>query len=330
MTEIAKKKEEKLPAVFEARLPPLIDDAGADLQERFLEFFAAQIRNKNTRAAYGRAVGQFLNWADRQGLTLRSISPIAVSAYVEQHEGAPATVKQHLAAIRQLFDWLQTGGVLDANPAEPVKGPKHVVDEGSTPILTADEAREFIEGLPTDTIKDKRDKAIIGVLTYTFARVSAIVRMKRGDYYRAGRRWKVRLREKGGKQRDVPLHHKAKDYLDAYLEAPGEDSGDIPPAEKQKLPLFRTMTRTKDLSERPISRTSVLRMVKRRAEEAGLDPDRVCCHTFRGTGITAYLENGGKLEVAQHIAGHSDASTTKLYDRRKELVSKEEVEKIGI
>jgi site-specific recombinase XerD len=70
--------------------------------------------------------------------------------------------------------------------------------------------------------------------------------------------------------------------------------------------------------------------VKRRAEEAGLDPDRVCCHTFRGTGITAYLENGGKLEVAQHIAGHSDASTTKLYDRRKELVSKEEVEKIGI
>jgi site-specific recombinase XerD len=71
-------------------------------------------------------------------------------------------------------------------------------------------------------------------------------------------------------------------------------------------------------------------MVKGRAEAAGLDPDQVCCHTFRGTGITAYLENGGKLEVAQHIAGHSDASTTKLYDRRRELVDQEEVEKIGI
>jgi site-specific recombinase XerD len=323
MTELAQPKKEKLPAVFEARLPLLVADAGADVQERFLEFFAAQIRNENTRAAYGRAVGQFFDWADRQGLSLTSISPIAVSAYVEQHDGAAATVKQHLAAIRQLFDWLQAGGVIDINPAEPVRGPKHVVEEGSTPILTAEEARDFIEGLPTGSIKDKRDKAIIGVLTYTFARVSAIVRMKRSDYYQAGRRWTVRLKEKGGKQRDVPLHHKAKDYLDAYLDA-------APASEDGNLPLFRTMTRTKELSERPLSRTSVLRMVKRRAEESGLDSDRVCCHTFRGTGITAYLENGGKLEVAQHIAGHSDASTTKLYDRRKELVSKEEVEKIGI
>ena len=162
--------------------------------------------------------------------------------------------------------------------------------------------------------------------------------MKRKDYYQAGRRWKVRLREKGGKQRDVPLHHKAKDYLDAYLEAiPGEADGESgtetsgdSPAETENLPLFRTMTRRKFLSERPMSRTSVLHMVKSRAKEAGFDPSRVCCHTFRGTGITAYLENGGKLEVAQHLAGHADASTTKLYDRRKELVSKEEVEKIGI
>jgi site-specific recombinase XerD len=300
----------------------LIEEEGADVQERFLEFFAAQIRNPNTRKAYGRAVGRFLEWAGRQGLTLTSISPIAVSAYIEQHEGAPATIKQHLAAIRRLFDWLVTGGVLERNPAEPVKGPKHVVEEGSTPILTADEARAFIEGLPTASVKDKRDKAIIGVLTYTFARVSAIVRMETQDYYRAGNRWKVRLQEKGGKRRDVPLHHKAKDYLDAYLEAAG--------IEEEGAPLFQTIGRSKELTGRPLSRTSVLRMVKARADEAGLDPRRVCCHTFRGTGITAYLENGGKLEVAQHIAGHSDASTTKLYDRRRELVDQEEVEKIGI
>jgi site-specific recombinase XerD len=322
MTDLAKTKEEKLPAVFDASLPVLIEEERPRVQERFLEFFAAQIRNPNTRKAYGRAVGRFLEWAGRQGLTLTSISPIAVSAYVEQHEGAPATVKQHLAAIRRLFDWLVTGGVVDRNPAEPVKGPKHVVEEGSTPILTAEEARTFIEGLPTASIKDKRDKAIIGVLTYTFARVSAIVRMKTQDYYRTGNRWKARLQEKGGKRRDVPLHHKAKDYLDAYLEAAG--------LEEEGAPLFQTIGRSKDLTGRPLSRTSVLRMVKARADEAGLDSRRVCCHTFRGTGITAYLENGGKLEVAQHIAGHSDASTTKLYDRRRELVDQEEVEKIGI
>jgi site-specific recombinase XerD len=331
MTEIAETQNEKLPAVFEAKLPPLVRKAEPEVQERFLKFFAAQIRNENTRRAYGRAVGQFLQWAERQRFSLKGVTPMVVSAYVEQHDGSPATIKQHLSALRQLFDWLQSGGILGSNPAEPVKGPKHIQREGSTPILTAEEAREFIEGLPTESIKDKRDKAIIGVLTYTFARVSAIVRMKYEDYYQAGRRWKVRLREKGGKQRDVPLHHKAKDYLDAYLEAAGATrSGENETAETKKLPLFRTMTRTKALSDRPMSRTSVLRMVKSRAEKAGFDSDRVCCHTFRGTGITAYLENGGKLEVAQHLAGHADASTTKLYDRRKELVSKEEVEKIGI
>lgn len=346
MTEITEtqgeSQNEKVPAVFEANLPPLIAEADPEVQERFLEFFVAQIRSENTRRAYGRAVGQFLSWAGRQGFSLESVTPMVVSAYVEQMGKAPATVKQHLSALRQLFDWLQSGGVLGSNPAEPVKGPRHIQREGSTPILTSGEASEFIEGLPTESIKGKRDKAIIGVLTYTFARVSAAVRMRRDDYYQAGRRWKVRLREKGGKQRDVPLHHKAKDYLDAYLEAAqwpsGDESstetstetGESGPAETENLPLFRTMTRTKTLSERPMSRTSVLRMVKSRAEEAGFDPSRVCCHTFRGTGITAYLENGGKLEVAQHLAGHADASTTKLYDRRKELVSKEEVEKIGI
>lgn len=343
--DVLRRDASQLPDTFEADLPPLISEEDPEAQERFLEFFLAEIRNKNTRKAYGRAVARFLRWAGRQGLTLQEISPMAISAYVEQLKGqlAPATVKQHLSAIRRLFGYLQAGNVLPENPAEPVRGPKHSRQEGATPILTAGEARSFIECLPTNSTKSKRDRALIGVLTYTFARVSAITDMKREDYYQTGRRWKVCLKEKGGKQREVPLHHKAKDYLDAYVEAvsweisdeelansvSGETQGSSP-TQKQDLPLFRTMTRTKDLSRRPMSRTSVLRMVKSRAEEAGLDPSQVCCHTFRGTGITAYLENGGKLEVAQHIAGHTDASTTKLYDRRQKLVSREEVEKIGI
>jgi site-specific recombinase XerD len=323
MTNSLQERKKDLPAVFEADVPAVIDEAGPEAKKRFLEFFLAQIRNENTRRAYGRAVDKFLVWCEQNGLSLPEISPIAVSSYVEQHEGAPATVKQHLAAIRRLFDWMQSGGVLEINPAEPVRGPKHVVEEGSTPILTAEEATEFIEGLPTTSVKDKRDKAIIGVLTYTFARVSALVNLDQEDYFQAGRRRKLRLKEKGGKRRDVPLHHKAKDYLEDYLEAGGR-------LEQRDAPLFRTMTRSGTLSDRRINRRSVLRVVKSRADEAGFDPDQVCCHTFRGTGITAYLENGGKLEVAQHIAGHSDPSTTRLYDRRKELVSKEEVEKIGI
>lgn len=316
---------DQLPDVFEADLPPLVDETSPKTKERFVEFFLAEIRNDNTRRAYGRAVDRFLRWADQQGLSLQSVSPSAVSVYVEHLKSdlAPATVKQHLSAIRRLFGWMQAGNVLPENPAEPVRGPKHNPREGSTPILTADEASEFIEGLPTGSIKDRRDKAIIGVMTYTFARVSAVVGLNQEDYFQAGRRRKLRLQEKGGKQRDVPLHHKAEDYLEVYLENGGR-------LERKDGPLFRTMTREGNLSGRRISRTSILRMVKARAEADGLDPDRVCCHTFRGTGITAYLENDGKLEVAQHIAGHADASTTKLYDRRRELVSKEEVEKIGI
>ncbi|MCS4139508.1 site-specific recombinase XerD [Salinibacter ruber] len=315
----------RLPGAFEADLPPLISGAEPETQERFLEFFLAEIRNENTRKAYGRAVARFLRWAGRQDFSLEGISPMVVSAYVEQLKPklAPATVKQHLSAIRRLFGYLQATGALPENPAEPVRGPKHNPREGSTPILTAEEASRFIEGLPTGSIKGKRDKAIIGVLTYTFARVSAVVNLSQEDYFQAGRRRKLRLQEKGGKRRDVPLHHKATDYLEEYLEAGGR-------LEEKGEPLFRTMTRQGDLSGRPMDRTAVLRMVKSRASDEGLDPDQVCCHTFRGTGITAYLQNGGKLEVAQHIAGHADASTTKLYDRRRELVSKEEVEKIGI
>jgi len=315
----------RLPGVFDADLPPLIGKEDPETKERFVEFFLAEIRNDNTRRAYGRAVDRFLRWAGRQGLALRSISPSAVSVYVEhlKSELAPSTIKQHLSAIRRLFGYLQAGNVLPENPAEPVRGPKHNRREGSTPILTAEEASNFIEGLPTGSIKDKRDKAIIGVLTYTFARVSAVVGLDQEDYFQAGRRRKLRLQEKGGKQRDVPLHHKATDYLETYLGSGGR-------LEQKDAPLFRTITRRGDLSAHRMSRTSVLRMVKARAEADGLDPDRVCCHTFRGTGITAYLENDGKLEVAQHIAGHADTSTTKLYDRRRELVSKEEVEKIGI
>jgi integrase/recombinase XerD len=106
-------------------LPALITDAGERARTRFLEFFTAAIRNKNTRAAYVRAVGQFCDWCERRGLRLESVTPVAVAAYIEQHSASKPTVKQHLAAIRMLFDYLVTGGVLPFNPAASVKGPKY-------------------------------------------------------------------------------------------------------------------------------------------------------------------------------------------------------------
>ena len=127
-------------------LPRLILDAGPDAIARFLEFFAARIANARTRAAYGRAVGQFLAWCEARGLGLRSVSPLHVAAYIRTHPGSVPTVKQHLAAIRVLCDWLVVSQVLPVNPAAAVRGPKHVVTKGATPVLTPAEARKFSAG----------------------------------------------------------------------------------------------------------------------------------------------------------------------------------------
>jgi integrase/recombinase XerD len=304
-------------------VPQIIGRAGHRATWRFIEFFTATIRNKNTRGAYAQAVSQFFTWCDKQRIqTLEQINPVVIAAYIEQHAAAAPTVKQHLAAIRMLFDFLVTGQVVPMNPASSVRGPKHVVKRGKTPVLKADQARALIDSIKIDSIVGLRDRAIIGLMCYTFARVSAMVNMRVEDYYQNGKRWWIRLHEKGGKRHEVPAHHNAEAYLDAYMDAAGT-------WEEKKLPLFRSIDRHRRLTENPMARTDVLRMVKRRALEAGL-PSSTCCHTFRATGITAYLENGGTIENAQAIAAHESPRTTKLYDRTSDDITLDEVERIAI
>jgi site-specific recombinase XerD len=123
-------------------VPAVIAHAGDHAAKRFLEFFAATIRNKNTRMAYYRAACHFFAWVERHEIGgLADIEPIHVAAYVEvlQDTAAKPTVKLHLAAIRMLFDWLVVGQVLAVNPAHAVRGPKHVVKRGKTPVLSEEE-----------------------------------------------------------------------------------------------------------------------------------------------------------------------------------------------
>jgi site-specific recombinase XerD len=304
-------------------LPAIIANAGERASRRFVEFFTANIRNRNTRIAYARAVGQFLNWCEHSKLELTDLSPIVVAAYVEglRPGKSDPTVKQHLAAIRMLFDWLVLGQVVPANPAASVRGPKHVVKKGKTPVLTADEARTLLDSIDVTAIDGLRDRALIGLMCYSFARVSAAVGMNIEDYDQQGKRSFFRLREKGGKFHEVPAHHVAEQYLDAYLAVAGI-------IDDQKAPLFRTIQHGV-LTGRRMGRSDALRMIKRRAMAAGLSP-RVCCHTFRATGITAYLDNGGTLEHAQAIAAHESPRTTKLYDRTSDQISLDEIERIRI
>jgi integrase/recombinase XerD len=304
-------------------LPTTITRAGERAAWRFIEFFTANIRNRNTRAAYAQAVTQFFQWCEARGVRdLEKIKPVMIAAYIEQHPGAAPTVKQHLAAIRMLFDWLVIGQVIPMNPGSSVRGPKYVVKRGKTPVLKADQARMLLDSIETDTIVGLRDRALLGLMCYTFARVSAVVAMRVEDYYQNGKRWWFRLHEKGGKRYEVPAHHNAETYIDAYITAAGITG-------QPKGPLFRSVDKHRQLTTNSITRTDVLRMIKRRALAAGL-PTSTCCHTFRATGITAYLENGGTIEKAQAIAAHESPRTTKLYDRTSDEITLDEVERIAI
>jgi len=307
---------------------------------RVAEFFTTQINNDHTRKAYMNAARRFAQWCAARGIgELAAVEPIHVAAFIKQlqKELSAPTVKQHLAALRMLFDWLVTGHVLDVNPAHAVRGPKYVAKKGKTPVLTAEEARELLDsiaitrntggrGKPESTepaLIGLRDRALIGAMVYTFARINAVLQMKVSDYFVQGRRGWVRLHEKGGKQHEVPCHHNLEQYLDEYIAAAGL-------ASDPDGPLFRTAAgKSGALTGNAMWQQDAYRMIQRRASAAGLKT-RIGNHTFRATGITAYLKNKGTLETAQYIANHESPRTTKLYDRRQDEVSLDEVEKIGI
>ena len=207
------------------------------------------------------------------------------------------------------FDWLVLGQVIPLNPASAVRGPKHSVRKGKTPVLTATEARDLLDSIVTDTLTGLRDRALIALMIYTFARVGAVVKMHTGDVFIQGCRTWVRLREKGGKHHEMPCHHKLESYLQDYAAA---RPSSLPPDPKAWL--FPTAQGPSGrLTHRPMAQADVYRMIRRRAP-----------------GITEYLRNGGKLEVAQQMANHESSRTTGLYDRRADQVFLDEVERILI
>jgi site-specific recombinase XerD len=313
-------------------LPAILEGSGRKARDRIAHFLRAAIDNDNTRRAYGRALASFFLFLEDGGREhLEDIGPLDVRDYLEAAKSnglSTATLKLHMAAVRMLFDHLVTGGVLEHNPALSVRAPRHSVRKGKTPILTAEEAGELLRSIEMDTILGLRDRALIGVMVFTFARISAACGMNVGDVFHQSRRVWVRLHEKGGKFHEMPCHHTLEGYLAEYLERGGL-VGNL------KLPLFQAIKHRPfgrgeaELNGRRLSRVNAWQMVQRRGKAAGLSTE-VCNHTFRGTGITAYLENGGTLEKARQMAAHASTRTTQLYDRREDRVTLDEVVKINI
>ncbi len=309
-----------------AAVPALVAAAGERASMRFLEFFAANIRNVHTRRAYARAADEFLGWCASVGVpSIAAVKPVHVATWIEAatRELAAPSVKATARAIRHLFDWLVTGQVVPINPAHSVRGPSHVVTSGQTPVLDPSEARALLDSIDTSTPAGLRDRALIGLMVYSFARIGAALGMTVEDVYTQNRRLWVRLREKGGKRHAMPCHHNLDEYLVAYLDGAGL-------RDDPKGPLFRTIGRgTGKLTRTPLPQANAYAMIRRRAAAAGI-ATRLGNHSFRATGITAYLKNGGTLEKAAAMANHASTRTTQLYDRRRDEVSLDEVERIVI
>lgn len=311
---------------FDALVPAIISHSHADAAEHFIGFFTATIRNQNTRSAYMHAVADFLRWKGIRGLqSVHDIRPIHVAAYIEAAGDvlATQTVKQRLAAVKGLFDWLVRKGVMSSNPAQSVRGPSYELARGKTPILSAKQTRQLLESIPGEGVVNLRDRALIALMTYSFARISAAIGMNVEDVVQtAGRSW-VRLHEKRGKVHELPVHHKLLDHLDAYMSAANL-------AAEPKAPLFQSARgRAGQVSGKRLSRHDAYAMIQRRVAAAGITV-KVGNHSFRGTGITTFLQNDGSLETAQEMANHASPKTTKLYDRRNDQITQDAIERIRI
>jgi site-specific recombinase XerD len=317
-----------LPSVLApaSELPALVAATGDHAGVRFMEFFAAQIRNPHTRRAYARAVGEFLAWCESKGVSsLAAVRPLHVAAWIELQgrEVAAPSVKQELAAVRHLFGWLVIGQVVPVNPASSVRGPRYVVRVGKTAVLEPAEARALLDSIDATTPAGLRDRALISLMVYSFARIGAAVGMKVEDVYTQNRRLWVRLHEKGGKDHAMPCHHNLEQALSLYIDGAGL-------ADDPKGPLFRTIGRgTGQLTRTPLPQANAYAMIRRRALAADIQT-KIGNHSFRATGITAYLKNGGTLEKAAAMANHASTRTTQLYDRRSDEMSLDEVERILI
>jgi len=317
--------EAKLVGPGAAAVPVLIAQSGATACFAWEEFIEAEVGNQHTRRAYRRAITRFAHFCTAHGVqNLQQITPALVGRYVQHDTRSIPTKKLELAALRRFFDILVSRHAIMLNPAASVRGERYHVIEGKTPEITKKQARALLASIDTSNVVGLRDRAIIGTLIYTAARVGAIAKLRRSDLRHDADQWVFRFHEKGGKSRAIPLRHDLQQFLLAYLDAAGltESPGDAP--------LFRSaMRKTKRLSDCAMTAHDMRRMVKRRLKRAGL-PARLSCHSFRAATVTDLLEQGLPLPDVQELAGHADPRTTRLYDRRQRRVTRNIVERISI
>ena len=312
----------ELAAQRASEAPAWISQAGDAARFAFEEFFYGRIRNSHTRKAYLHALRVFSAWCTTQEIDLVQVTPGQVGRYLDSLAVAVPTRKVHLSALRRFFDELVLRHVLILNPALSVRAEQPV--EERTPEIGVGQARRLLKGLNISHVVGLRDRAVIGILIYTAARVGAVAKLRRSDFYEVAGQACLRFHEKGGKVREIPLRHDLLEFLQTYLDLSGLRFGE------PSAPLFRTtVRRTRGLTQNRMTADDMARMLKRRLRGAGL-PDRLSPHSLRVTTLTDLLEQGVPLEDVQYLAGHADPRTTRLYDRRQRKVTRNIVERISV
>jgi integrase/recombinase XerD len=300
--------------------PAIVRHAGKAAEFAWEEFFQAGIANPHTRKNYMHAVRQFLGWAQRRGLELARITPGDVGEYFQELPLAVPTKKLHLAALKKFFDNLVNRHAVGLNPAATVRAERYSMVEGKTPEILPGQARTLLESIDISNKVGLRDRAIFAVLIYTAARVGAVAKLTTKSLKHDGTQYTLRFAEKGGKSREIPVRHDVEQVLLAYVQA----------ADIAEGPLFRTAVRkTKTLTTNAMTGIDICRMMKRRLKAAKL-PDQFSPHSFRVATVTDLLEQNTPLEDVQHLAGHADPRTTRLYDRRRRKVTRNIVERISV
>lgn len=321
---VAKSETTPAPIIHGNPIPAVVASAGRAAQFAWEEFIYGKIRNPNTRDAYERVIRRFLKHREERGKELHNVTPADVGRYLDGLDFAVATKKLQLSALRHFFDTLVSRHVIVLNPASSVRAERLQVMEGKTPEITVKQARKLMASIDATNVVGLRDRAIIGILFYTAARVGAVAGLRQREFYDLGDQHCLRFTEKGGKSREIPVRHDLKGMLTDYQLA-----SDLQTATPQS-PLFKTaIRRTKQLTVNGMTPNDMHRMVKRRIKQAGL-PWKLSPHSFRVATITDLLSQGVPLEDVQNLAGHADPRTTRLYDRRGRKVTRNIVERISI
>jgi integrase/recombinase XerD len=316
-----------VPADLPTDLPEIIQRAGPNAAFATNEFFFGTLRNEHTQRAYLHAVKRFLTWIEKHGpAELVQIAPWHVGQYFAELSKITsiATRNQHLSALRHFFDGLVTRHAIVLNPALSVRGERYSVLEGRTPEIPIPDARKLLASIDTSHVVGLRDRVILAVLIYTGSRAGAAARLKLGDFYHVGGQWMFHFDEKGGKSREIPVRHDLQEMMLAYIDAAGlrDDPKDTP--------IFQSaLKRQRKLSGRAIHVNDICRMMKRRLKDFGMS-EIYSPHSFRVTTLTDLFEQGVPDGDVQHLAGHADPRTTRLYDRRERKIKRNIVERISV